>query len=71
VPPFIVVVQTADDLEDLRNMAYAAANFIRGGSTEHWDEQRSSENAFCFMSWEAAFLFMVHCAKTGIPYRKE
>ena len=46
MPPFIVVVQTADDLEDLRNMAYAAANNIRGGSTEHWAEKRLSGKLF-------------------------
>jgi hypothetical protein len=71
-PPFVVVAQTADDLEDLRNMAYAAANNnIRGGSTEHWDEQRPSGAAFYFMTWEAAFAFTAHCARTGIPHRNE
>jgi hypothetical protein len=71
IPPFVVIVQTADDLEDLRMMAYAAANKIRGGSTEHWDEERPSGTAFCFVTWEAAFLFTAHCARTGIPYRNE
>jgi hypothetical protein len=51
-PPYVVLVGGADDLEDLRNMAYAAANSIRGGSTEHWDEERSSGTAFYFMTWE-------------------
>jgi hypothetical protein len=71
MPPFIVVVQTADDLEDLRNMAYAAAKNIRGGSTEHWEEKRPSGNAFCFVTWEAAFAFTAYCARTGIQYSNE
>jgi hypothetical protein len=70
-PPFIVVVQTADDLEDLRNIVYAAANNIRGDSTEHWDEERHPGTAFYFVAWEAAFAFTAHCARTGIPYRNE
>jgi hypothetical protein len=69
--PFIVVVETAGDLEDLRMMAYAAANKVRGGSTEHWDEERPSGTAFCFMTSTAAFLFTVHCARSGISHRHE
>jgi hypothetical protein len=69
MPSYIVVVQTAVDLEDLRLMAYDAANKVRGGSTEHWDEERPSGTAFCFVNWEAAFLFTVHCARASIPYR--
>jgi hypothetical protein len=65
------LVERADDFEYLRNMAYAAANKIRGGSTEHWDEERSSVTAFYFMTWEAAFAFTAHCARNGIQYRIE
>jgi hypothetical protein len=52
-------------------MAYAAANNIRGGSTEHWDVERPSGTAFYFMTWEAAFAFTAHCARTGIRYLNE
>jgi hypothetical protein len=69
--PYVVFVQGADDLEDLRNMAYSAANNIRGGSTEHWDVERPSGTAFYFMTWEAAFAFTAHCARTGIRYLNE
>jgi hypothetical protein len=69
-PPYVVLVQGADDLENLRDMAYAAANKIRSGSTEHWDERRSSEIAFCFMTANAATCFSAHCARTGISYRR-
>jgi hypothetical protein len=69
--PYVVLVQEADDLENLRDMAYAAANDIRGGSTEHWDKERPSGNAFYFVTWEAAFAFTAYCARTGIPSRNE
>jgi hypothetical protein len=52
------------------NIGYAAANQRGLATTEHWDEERSPDVAFCFKVWEAAFAFMAYCAKTGIPFRK-
>jgi hypothetical protein len=69
---YAVLIQAAeDDLEDLRNIAFAAARNIRDGSTEYWEEARGPETAFCFKNWEAAFSFNAYCAKSDIPYRNE
>jgi hypothetical protein len=68
-PHYSVLVEVQDNLEDLRDMAFAAAHDNQFTSTEHWDEKRSSEVAFCFTTWEAALLFTMHCARTGIPHR--
>jgi hypothetical protein len=70
-PPYVVLVQRADDLEDLRNMAYAAANKFGGGSTEHWDTEQSSGTAFHFMTWQAALAFTAHCTRIGVPHRNQ
>jgi hypothetical protein len=70
-PPYVVLVQEVDDLYDLHNMAFAAAHTNPFTSTVHWDEKRSSETAFYFMTWQAAFLFTMHCARAGIPYKSE
>jgi hypothetical protein len=66
---YIVLVEVQDNLEDLRDMAFAAAHDNSFTSTEHWDEKRSSEVAVCFTTCEAAFLFTMHRASKGIPHR--
>jgi hypothetical protein len=72
--PFVVLIETAaiSDLEDLRDAAFACAH-QRGRVTRtiHWDEARGANTAFCFELWEAAFLFICHCAREGIRYRAE
>ena len=40
--PYVVLVEQVEELEDLRNWAYAAANSGNYSTTEHWDEQRPS-----------------------------
>jgi hypothetical protein len=67
--PHRVIVETPEDLEDLRLMAYAAAHSINFGSTEHWDEDFGSETAFCFVDYRAAFVFILYCARNEIRYR--
>ena len=77
-PQYDVLVQ--DNLEDLHDRAFAAARDHPFTSTEHWDEKRPSEVAFCFTTWEAAFLFtmlaeelrccIAHCMETdALPPR--
>ena len=58
--PFVVIVEKADDIEHLRTMAYAAANQRGLATTEHWDEPRSSDVAFCFKAFEAWFVFVLN-----------
>lgn len=66
----IIVAAGENELEDLRNYAYASAH-KGGGSTEHWERDRESETAFFFKSWDAAFLFKWHCEIMNIPFRIE
>jgi hypothetical protein len=68
-PPYVVLVDQVDDIEDLRNMAYAAANRVYYGTTEYWEEPRQSGVAFCFMALPSAIAFMAHCARSGIRYK--
>jgi hypothetical protein len=73
-PQYDVLVEVQDNLEDLRDRAFAAAHDNPFTSTEHWDEKRPSEVAFCFTTWKAAFLFTMlaeelrrcigHCMET-------
>jgi hypothetical protein len=68
-PPHAVIVSVDESaLEDLRNYAYGSAH-RGGGSTEHWDEPRGAETPFCFMTWDAAFLFILHCQAQGVTLR--
>ncbi|MGY4356069.1 hypothetical protein QA633_41075 [Bradyrhizobium barranii] len=69
-PHAIIVTANENALEDLRNHAYAAAHRA-GGSTEHWEQQAGAETAFCFIDWNAAFLFMMHCFGQNIAPRIE
>jgi hypothetical protein len=66
--PCVVLVEHADDIESLRNMAYAAAHQVHDGATEHWDEDWLFGAAFHFMTFRAAFAFMAWCGRSGIRY---
>jgi hypothetical protein len=68
-PPYVVLVEQVEDIEDLRNWAYAAANRVNYGTTEHWDEPMPSGIAFYFMALGPAIAFIAHCARSGIRYK--
>lgn len=70
-PPYVVLVEQVDDIEDLLLMAYAAANSVHDGTTEHWDEPRPCGVALHFMDHRAAVVFMAYCVRSGIHYKPE
>jgi hypothetical protein len=70
-PHYVVTVEYVEDIEDLRNWAYAAANGMPYATTEHWDVPNQSGFAFCFMAFGAALAFIAHCKVLGIPCKGE
>lgn len=68
-PPYVILIEQAPDIEDLRDWAYAAANRGNYWTTEHWDDPVPGGAAFHFMVFEAAFSFMAHCARSGIAFK--
>jgi hypothetical protein len=66
-PPYVVLVERVDDIEDLKNWAYGVANAHNYPTTEHWDEPKQSATAFCFKEYGAAWSFMALCKGLDIP----
>jgi hypothetical protein len=67
-PHYVVTVEYVEDIEDLLDWAYAAANrrpYVP--TTEHWPVPNQSGCAFCFKDIGAALAFIVYCKQSGIP----
>ena len=69
-PQYVVTVEQVEDIEDLRNWAYAAAHSSSYATTEHWDDWEVPKQPgvrFYFKAYGAALRFIVHCKLSGIP----
>jgi hypothetical protein len=70
-PHYVVTVEYVEDIEDLRDWAYAAANRFPYPTTEHCDVPNQSGFAFCFKAFGAALAFIKNCKESGIRCKGE
>ena len=57
-PIYVVTVEHVEDIEELRNLAYAAAHGLPYDTTEHWDEPKPLGVDFNFKAYGAAVAFL-------------